>query len=181
MKIYTKKGDTGKTSLLGGTRVPKYDLRIEAYGTVDELNSFLGLLHDQPLLQPAYGALIQQIQSHLFTIGSILANDPEKSKFKLPSITEAAVKQLEDSMDEMEAQLPALKTFILPGGHPANSTAHMARSICRRAERRVVELHDHSPLDPVISAYLNRLSDWCFMLARMASQLAGTEEVPWKG
>lgn len=177
-KIYTKTGDAGKTSLLGGTRVPKYHLRIEAYGTVDELNASMGMLGEEKVLAPLF-SLIREIQNKLFTLGSILANDPEKSHFQLPGLEESDIQKLEVSIDELNEQLEPLKNFVLPGGHPANAWAHMGRTICRRAERRVVELSEHVELDPHVLRYLNRLSDWLFMVARFASKEGGAEEVIW--
>ncbi len=179
MKIYTKKGDQGTTGLLGGTRVPKYDLRIEAYGTVDELNAHMGLLSDQELSRE-YLSLIREVQAKLFTIGSHLATDPDKANFELPKLHLEDVALLEKSIDHLNESLPPLKNFILPGGHPANSMAHLARTVCRRAERRVTEIHSHSPLDPVILVYLNRLSDWLFVFSRYLSQGAGAREVTWQ-
>ena len=179
-KIYTKTGDSGKTSLLGGTRVSKYHLRIEAYGTVDELNACLGMLGAEKVLTALF-PLIHEVQSTLFTLGSILANDPEKSHFQLPPIKLESIEKLEASIDELNAQLAPLKNFILPGGHSANAWAHMGRTICRRAERRVVELSEQSELDPLILQYLNRLSDWLFIVARYATLQSGTEEIVWKG
>lgn len=181
MKLYTKKGDAGSTSLLGGTRVQKYDLRIESYGTVDELNSYLGLLRDQAAVEE-YVPILKTIQSKLFTIGSWLAMEPGKNHFKLPEITAEDITQLEVSIDEMDAKLPALKNFVLPGGHPANSIAHIARTVCRRAERRVVELNDasaESPVSPLVLQYLNRLSDWLFQLSRAITYLTDADESPW--
>lgn len=178
MKIYTKKGDTGTTSLLGGTRVPKYDLRIEAYGTVDELNSYLGLLADQEVLADQRD-FIRHIQNKLFVIGSQLANDATRSHFELPGLDEAEVGHLETSIDAMEALLPPLTNFVLPGGHQANSVAHLARCVCRRAERRVVELNEKAPVDPTMLTYLNRLSDWLFVLSRHASRLTDSDEILW--
>jgi cob(I)alamin adenosyltransferase len=178
MKIYTKKGDAGETSLLGGTRVPKHHLRIEAYGTLDELNSWMGLLKDQPLAT-AYRDLLKEIQDNLFTLGSHLAADPDANRMRLPEIGPGAVETLERSIDEMELSLPQLQNFVLPGGHPANSTAHVARCVCRRAERLVVHLHEASPQPAVALQYLNRLSDWLFTFAREMSRLAGAEETPW--
>lgn len=178
MKIYTKKGDSGKTSLLGGTRVPKYDLRIEAYGTVDELNAYLGLIGDQEVARE-YTVLIRSIQDRLFTLGSILATDPAKNKVKLPQLNEDDVEILEKSMDKMEASLPALKNFVLPGGHQANSLAHIARCVCRRAERRVVELSEQAEIEPLILQYLNRLSDWLFVLSRSFTAETRSVEVLW--
>lgn len=178
MKIYTKKGDSGTTALLGGTRVPKYDLRIEAYGTVDELNSYLGLIGDQEPMGEKR-ELLRKIQDRLFVIGSQLANDPARSKFQVPALAESDVALLEHSIDEMEATLPPLTNFVLPGGHPANSLAHVARCVCRRAERRVVELNEKAPVDPLMLHYLNRLSDWLFVLSRYISHQTQSPEVLW--
>lgn len=177
-KIYTKTGDAGKTSLLGGTRVPKYHVRIEAYGTVDELNACMGMLGQEKVLS-SLAPLIRDIQNKLFTLGSILANDPEKSRFEIPGLAESDIQQLENSIDELNDQLEPLKNFVLPGGHPANAWAHLGRTICRRAERRVVELNEHVELDPRVLRYLNRLSDWLFMVARFASKESGAEEIIW--
>jgi cob(I)alamin adenosyltransferase len=180
MKIYTRKGDDGTTSLLGGTRVAKHDLRIEAYGTVDELNSFLGLLGDQAGIE-AFLPLIRRVQDRLFVIGSGLANDPETSRYQPPQLAEEDIAALEASMDEMDAQLPELRNFVLPGGHPANSLAHVCRTVCRRAERRTTELALNQPVDALVIRYLNRLSDWFFVLARYASFRTGTDEIRWNG
>ncbi|MCE3007432.1 MAG: cob(I)yrinic acid a,c-diamide adenosyltransferase [Bacteroidetes bacterium] len=179
MKIYTRKGDTGHTGLLGGTRVPKWHLRIESYGTVDELNSWLGLLGSLPEGQPQL-AQLRRIQDRLFTLGSHLAADPEKNQFALPQIQEADIAELEAGIDLMEADLPALKNFVLPGGSAANAQAHIARCVCRRAERMTAALHAESPVEPVILKYLNRLSDWLFVFARWLSLQAQSEEVVWK-
>ncbi len=178
MKIYTKKGDTGTTSLLGGTKVPKNDLRIEAYGTVDELNSYLGLIGDFEAVADQL-ELIRKVQDRLFVIGSQLANDPSRSLFEVPKLNEADVEHLENSIDDMEALLPPLTNFVLPGGHPANSTAHVARCVCRRAERRVVELNERAPVDPLMLRYLNRLSDWLFVLSRHVSRKTESSEITW--
>ena len=180
MKIYTKKGDKGLTSLIGGTRVPKYHIRIEAYGTVDELNSWLGLVGDQDSMQ-SQTELVRNIQNCLFVLGSQLASDPEKSKMKLRQISEQDIQELENSIDEMEKTLAPLTNFVLPGGNQANSMAHIGRCVCRRAERAVVLLNEESPVEPVIIAYLNRLSDWFFVLSRWASAQNGAIEVLWKG
>ena len=180
MKIYTKKGDAGQTSLLGGVRVPKHHLRIEAYGTVDELNSYLGVLKDQMPADAEYSDFLKEIQDALFTLGSHLASDPSASSMmKLPEVTEADVERLEKSIDEMDGQLPALKNFVLPGGHPANSFAHVARCVCRRAERLVVQLSEEAEISAVILQYLNRLSDWLFTFARMMSFKTSSQEVAW--
>jgi cob(I)alamin adenosyltransferase len=179
MKIYTKKGDTGSTSLLGGTRVAKDDLRLEAYGTVDELNANLGLLSDQEAAQE-YLSLIREVQNKLFTIGSHLANDTGNSKFKLPTLDEADVVLLEKSIDVLNEDLPELKNFILPGGHQANSVAHICRCVCRRAERRVAALSPEIEVAPLMLVYLNRLSDWLFVFARFLSQRTGSREIVWQ-
>ncbi len=178
MKVYTKKGDTGETSLLGGTRVPKHHLRIEAYGTVDELNSWMGMLKDQAVAAP-YEKLIKQIQDNLFTLGSHLAADPDANRMTLPELVPADVEQLEASIDQMEENLPSLQNFVLPGGYPANSMAHVARCVCRRAERLTVHLNESSAVEPILLQYLNRLSDWLFVFSREMTHLAGAEEVAW--
>lgn len=179
MKIYTKKGDEGTTQLLGGTRVPKHHLRIEAYGTVDELNSWLGYLGSMAV-GPALGETLQTLQSDLFTLGSHLANDPETSRFSLPSLPDSSVELLEKQIDEMESELPPLKNFVLPGGCSPNAVAHIARTVCRRAERATTALHEHQALDPIILKYLNRLSDWLFVVARVLAHRAGVAELSWK-
>lgn len=178
MKVYTKGGDKGQTSLLGGTRVPKHHLRIEAYGTVDELNSWIGMLKDHDVAS-SFGPFLKNIQDQLFTLGSHLASDPDSSRMKLPEILEEDVLALENSIDEMELELPALKNFVLPGGHPASSSAHVARCVCRRAERLVVHLAENSTVEEVILRYLNRLSDWLFVFSRMLIHLANAEEIVW--
>ncbi|MBP6723069.1 MAG: cob(I)yrinic acid a,c-diamide adenosyltransferase [Bacteroidia bacterium] len=178
MKVYTKSGDDGTTGLLGGTRVPKHHLRIEAYGTVDELNSWMGMLKDQPAAAP-FGAFIKLIQDNLFTLGSNLASDPEANRMVLPEISEADVVVLEQSIDQMEASLPPLKNFVLPGGHPANSAAHVARCVCRRAERLVVHLHEHSAVPHQNLQYLNRLSDWLFVFSREMTRVTDSQEIAW--
>jgi cob(I)alamin adenosyltransferase len=179
MKIYTKTGDSGLTSLIGGTRVPKSSLRIECYGTVDELNSYVGLLRDQDINAPRR-PLLKEIQDRLFTIGSSLAADPEKSKMKLPDLHDADVLLLEDEMDRMNAELPELRAFILPGGHPTVSHAHVARCVCRRAERLVIHLREESFVADLVVMYLNRLSDYLFVLSRYMAHELGVEEVTWK-
>lgn len=178
MKVYTKKGDAGQTSLLGGTRVPKHHLRIEAYGTVDELNAWMGMLKDQPVASP-YADFLKQIQDTLFTLGSHLAADPEANRMQLPAVTPEDVALLEQSIDKMEEGLPTLQNFVLPGGHPANSIAHVARCVCRRAERLAVHLHEQAPVDPILLQYLNRLSDWLFVFSREMTRRSGADEVPW--
>lgn len=179
MKIYTKTGDKGLTSLLGGTRVYKSDDRINAYGTIDELNSYMGLLGDQEVNK---GKLleIREIQDRLFTIGSHLAADPGKGTVKLPDLIEEDVFMLEKAMDNMNETLPVMKNFILPGGHQSVSFCHIARCVCRRAERLVVQLHEKQPVEAIIIIYLNRLSDYLFVLARAMTKALNAEEVPWK-
>lgn len=165
MKIYTKTGDQGFTSLIGGTRVPKYHLRIETYGTVDELNSYIGLIRDQEIA-PDQKRLLKEIQDRLFTIGASLASDPEKSGMKIPDLTTADIELLESEIDRIDAVLPELHHFILPGGNTAVSFCHVARCICRRAERLAVHLAEETFVDKNVIIYLNRLSDFLFTLAR---------------
>lgn len=181
LKIYTKTGDAGKTSLLGGTKVPKDNLRIESYGNTDELNSFLGLLSDQ-LGDRETNLFLKEIQDRLFTIGSMLAMEPKKkSNINIPLLHEEDVSQLERKIDEMDKELPPMKSFVLPGGHPLVSTAHICRTVCRRAERSVVSLLSNGePVDPLIIKYLNRLSDYFFMLARWLAMKNKAEEIIWK-
>ena len=178
MKIYTRKGDEGATSLIGGTRVPKHHLKIEAYGTVDELNSWLGMLRDQSI-STTHREVLLRIQDRLFVIGALLANDAAVSNMKLPELSENDVTYLESVMDEMEEQLPAMKNFVLPGGHPVVSQCHIARCVCRRAERNAVHLHEAEVVDKLILKYLNRLSDYLFVLTRKLSRELGAEELPW--
>ena len=179
MKIYTKTGDKGLTSLIGGTRVPKSSLRIECYGTVDELNSHIGLVRDQDV-NAGRRPLLKEIQDRLFTIGSALAADPEKSKMKLPDLHAADVTLLEDEMDRLNLDLPELRAFILPGGHPAVSHAHVARCVCRRAERLVIHLAEDAFVAELVVVYLNRLSDFLFVLSRAMAHDLGVEEVTWQ-
>jgi len=179
MKIYTKKGDAGQTSLIGGTRVPKHHVRIEAYGTVDELNSWIGVLRDHSADEAMRGQLYE-IQDRLFTLGSHLAPDPDKGRMKLPELAEADVERLETSIDAMEADLQPLTNFVLPGGLAANSFAHVARCVCRRAERAAVLLGENAPVEALVLRYLNRLSDWLFVYSRHVSHRANAEEVLWK-
>ena len=180
-KIYTKTGDLGSTSLIGGTKVPKSDLRIESYGTVDELNSHIGLVRDL-LEDEKLKALLGEVQDRLFTIGSTLATDPDKeSKMHLPDLHEEDITLLEKEIDRMSSELPEMKSFILPGGHTTVSSIHIARTVCRRAERCCVNLQmNGGEVSPLVLKYLNRLSDHLFMLARYAGKLLGAEEVPWK-
>ena len=180
-KIYTKTGDKGKTSLIGGTKVYKSDLRIEAYGTVDELNSFVGLCLDN-LKSHNVNNVLSEIQDRLFTIGSSLACDPEKeTKLKIPDLHEEDIVRLEREIDNMNETLPVMKSFILPCGHVAVSTLHVARTVCRRAERCCVKMQKKEmEVESLIIKYLNRLSDYLFVLARFAAQQLGSEEIPWK-
>ncbi len=179
MKIYTKTGDEGQTSLLGGTRVSKAHLRIDAYGSVDELNAYLGLLKDQEVNQDRQDFL-KEIQDRLFTIGSSLALDPAKTKIKIPDIRESDVELLEKEIDQMNEKLPEMRNFILPGGHTAISFGHVARCVCRRAERQVVALSEEAFVAEVVLMYLNRLSDYLFVLCRLMHQELEVEEIPWK-
>ncbi len=185
MKIYTKTGDKGTTALFGGTRVPKHNLRIEAYGTVDELNSYLGLIRDQDI-DEHYKKFLIQIQEKLFTAGAILATDPEKSTLKngkerlnILLITEEDVTLLEQEMDTMEQTLTPMTHFVLPGGHSTVSYCHIARCVCRRAERRATALYAQQAFDEKTLIYLNRLSDYLFVLARKLSNLLQAEEIKW--
>jgi cob(I)alamin adenosyltransferase len=180
-KIYTKTGDKGKTSLIGGTKVAKSHIRIEAYGTVDELNSYIGLLGDKIDDVPSKN-MIKEIQDRLFTIGSSLACDPDKETLmKIPDLKETDITLLEDEMDRMNEVLPLMRAFILPGGHETVSTAHVVRCVCRRAERHCVLLQESETfIDPLIIKYLNRLSDYLFVLARYIGYLLKAEEIEWK-
>ena len=180
MKIYTRTGDKGRTGLLGGRRVAKNDPRIEAYGTVDELNSHIGMLRD--LARPHHQDLLTGIQEQLFSIGSRLASSSEEEadKFKVPPITDGQITALEEAMDAMDADLEPMRNFILPGGHPAVSQAHICRTVCRRAERRVIDLADQETIPESIIRYLNRLSDLLFMLARHLGWLNNVKDTPWK-
>jgi cob(I)alamin adenosyltransferase len=179
MKIYTRTGDGGLTSLIGGTRVPKHHIKIEAYGTVDELNSHLGLLRDTFDDTHSRDVLLT-IQNELFIIGSLLAEDRNKSKMVLPELHEGMITALENEIDLMNESLPELKFFIVPGGHPVSSQAHIARCICRRAERCVSHLSELEALNPLIIRYLNRLSDHLFTVARFAAWKNNATEIPWQ-
>lgn len=180
-KIYTKTGDKGATSLIGGTRVPKSHIRIESYGTVDELNSYLGMVGDMANNEKII-TWIREIQDRLFTIGSILATTPVKEvKMKLPDVHDEDVQWLELCIDEMNETLPEMRSFILPGGNLAGSTTHVARCVCRRAERICVAMQEAGEDIPdLILRYLNRLSDFLFVLARYLGHLSGAEEIPWR-
>lgn len=178
-RIYTKTGDAGETALFGGRRLSKDHLRIEAYGTVDELNSFLGLVSDV-LEEESSRSLVRLIQSRLFDMGASLASDPEKFATGA-SLRESDIFQLEEAIDRMEAVLPPLKNFILPGGHITVSYCHLARCVCRRAERLVVALARTEPVDEIVVKYLNRLSDFLFVLARYQGHALAIPEVLWQG
>lgn len=178
-KIYTKTGDKGQTSLIGGTRVPKFDIRIESYGTVDELNSHIGLIRDQSIDTNTREVLIE-VQDRLFTIGSLLAADPEKNKMTLPQISEKDIELLESEIDKMNETLPEMKFFVLPGGHTTISFCHIARCVCRRAERCVLKLNEQAPVNELIYKYLNRLSDYLFVLSRKITADLNAPETPWK-
>ncbi len=176
-RIYTKTGDQGETSLFGGRRLLKSELRIEAYGTVDELNSHLGLVRDYAQ-EAGVKVLLKSIQDLLFTLGANLASDPEKA-LPVPDIQEEDITILEQEIDRMNEGLPELKNFILPGGHPAVSFCHIARCVCRRAERLTVHLAQQEQVPPILIKYLNRLSDYLFVLARHLAKEQGVEEVIW--
>lgn len=185
MKIYTKTGDNGTTGLFGGTRVPKHHLRIESYGTVDELNSYIGLVKDQAIDNDTKTTLIK-IQNDLFTLGSMMATPSEKETLKngeqrlnIPEVDTKSVTYLEKEIDKMNEKLPKMTHFILPGGHTTVSYCHIARCVCRRAERLSVSLHQQEGINPIILTYLNRLSDFLFMLARKLSKDLSVQEVKW--
>ncbi|MFN5912447.1 MAG: cob(I)yrinic acid a,c-diamide adenosyltransferase [Bacteroidota bacterium] len=179
MKIYTKKGDKGKTGLIGGTRVLKSSLRIESYGTVDELNAYIGLVRDQAI-SDKFKEHLEEIQDRLFTIGSSLASDPEKSNMRIPDLKDEDIASLEKWMDQMDETLPEMKYFILPGGHTTVSFCHLARCVCRRAERIIVDLSTHEFVDDRVLQYMNRLSDYLFVLGRALAQELKAVEYPWK-
>jgi cob(I)alamin adenosyltransferase len=179
MKIYTKKGDNGTTGLIGGTRILKSSLRIEAYGTIDELNSYIGLVRDQDINEHYKKQLIE-IQDRLFTIGSSLAADPEKSTMKIPDLHASDIEVLEKWMDEMEEVLPEMKNFVLPGGHQTVSFCHVARCVCRRGERIIVDLNQHEFVADLVISYVNRLSDYLFVLSRKITLDLGAIEQPWQ-
>ncbi|MCA6423275.1 MAG: cob(I)yrinic acid a,c-diamide adenosyltransferase [Flavobacterium sp.] len=185
MKVYTKTGDTGITSLFGGTRVPKHHIRIESYGTVDELNSHIGLIRDQEI-NVLYKNVLIEVQDRLFTVGAILATPPKKEVLKNGQkrlqnlgILETDIEFLENEIDSMEDSLPPMTHFVLPGGHTTVSYCHIARCVCRRAERLAVHLNELEPTDELVIKYLNRLSDYLFVLARKLSQDLNADEVKW--
>ncbi|WP_299429598.1 cob(I)yrinic acid a,c-diamide adenosyltransferase [uncultured Maribacter sp.] len=185
MKIYTKTGDKGTSALFGGTRVPKHHIRLDSYGTIDELNSWIGLIRDQEIDSISKQTLLT-IQDKLFTVGAILATDPEKAILKngkerlsIPKISDVDITFLEDNMDTMETQLPQMTHFILPGGHTTVSYCHIARTVCRRAERMISFLNENEPTDGNVLSFINRLSDYLFVLARKLSFDLKAEEIKW--
>jgi cob(I)alamin adenosyltransferase len=185
MKIYTKTGDKGTTALFGGTRVPKHDLRIESYGTVDELNSYIGLIRDQKIDSKTIESLLK-IQNELFTLGAMLATPPEKEVLKngkqrlnIPKINNSSIEFLEEEIDTMNLELPPMTNFILPGGNQTVSFCHISRCVCRRAERLATALNENEVINPDVLTYLNRLSDYLFVLARKLSKDLSVEEIAW--
>ncbi|MGG5506114.1 MULTISPECIES: cob(I)yrinic acid a,c-diamide adenosyltransferase [unclassified Myroides] len=185
MKIYTKTGDAGTTALFGGTRVPKNHIRIEAYGTIDELNAYVGMIRDQEIPQVEKEFLLS-IQNQLFTLGAMLATDPQKALLKngkerlnIPKITDETLACMESEIDRMESYLSLMTHFILPGGHPTVSFCHIARCVCRRAERLSVQLNQEEPVEEEILKYINRLSDYLFVLARKLTLDLQAEEIKW--
>ena len=185
MKIYTKTGDTGTTALFGGTRVPKHHIRIESYGTIDELNSWLGLIRDQEI-DAHFKNILTAIQDKLFTVGAILATDPEKALLKngkerlnIPKIDANDIELLEKEIDTMGESLSPMTHFILPGGHTTVSYCHISRTVCRRAERMASLLNENEPFDKSVLTYINRLSDYLFMLARKLSSELHADEIKW--
>ncbi len=185
MKIYTKTGDKGTTALFGGTRVAKHHIRIDSYGTIDELNSWLGLLRDQEI-GAKYQEILIKIQEQLFTVGAILATDPEKmilkngkERLNIPKINEEDISYLEQEIDTMNNALPPMTHFVLPGGHTTVSYCHIARTICRRAERLATLLHENEPFDATVLSFINRLSDYLFVLARKLSNDLEAKEIKW--
>lgn len=185
MKIYTKTGDKGTTALFGGSRVPKHHLRIESYGTVDELNSYIGMIRSQKIDARSKDTLVK-IQNNLFTLGATLATAPDKAilrsgkeRLNIDKVNEENIAFLENEIDAMNQELPPITSFVLPGGNNAVSFCHIARTVCRRAERRATQLDETEPVDAYVIKYLNRLSDYLFVLARKLTQDMGVEEIPW--
>ena len=185
MKIYTKTGDQGTTALFGGTRVPKHHIRIQSYGTVDELNSWIGLLRDQDI-DERHRKLLLSIQDRLFTAGSMLATEPQdadgkkmRSRIEIPEVVKADVEALESEMDALNTDLPPMTNFILPGGHPVVSYCHIARTVCRRAERMTTILNEEDTVSSILLIYLNRLSDYLFVLSRKLSAELEADEIKW--
>lgn len=180
IKVYTKTGDKGGTSLFGGTKVEKNHIRIDAYGNVDELNSFIGLLRDQGEVDEEISGQLFEIQKTLFTIGTLLATEKAPKGFVMPALGESDTQQLEVWIDKFTEVLPELKNFILPGGHQVVSLCHVCRTVCRRTERGIVKLSQTDKIDSNLLPYINRLSDYFFVLGRRLSQLVGVAEVAWQ-
>ncbi len=178
MKVYTKTGDSGETSLFGGTRVKKNHLRLESYGSLDELNSFIGLLADS-ITEAETISLLRNVQARIFDLGADLANEKKEKASKVPTIKERHIAELETAIDKMEEGLPAMKHFILPGGTVASSYAHVARTVCRRCERLIVSLGEETDISPMAQKYINRLSDYLFVLARHILKTSGKPEISW--
>ncbi|MDE6333584.1 MAG: cob(I)yrinic acid a,c-diamide adenosyltransferase [Muribaculaceae bacterium] len=178
-RLYTRTGDDGTTSLVGGTRAPKDSLRLDAYGTVDELNSWLGLIAASSILDDNRRTEIQQIQNTLFDIGAALATEPE-SEWQPQPLPASTIDAIEQAIDTVDGTLPPLRRFILPGGHPDAARTNIARTVARRAERRIIALARTAEIDPAIIRYINRLSDYLFALARLINHNSGTDEIPWK-
>lgn len=179
MKVYTKKGDKGKTQLLGGSMVDKNHIKLECYGTIDELNAFIGNIYDQEI-SAFHKEILLNIQNQLFNLGSIISFDGKKDKIKLPNVTTENIEMMENAIDKMEEELPMLKNFILPSGHPAASKCHIARTVCRRAERNLVALGQEQEIDGLHIQYLNRLSDYLFVLARAVLKENNAPEIEWQ-
>ena len=179
MKIYTKKGDKGKTQLLGGSMVDKNNIKLECYGTIDELNAFIGNIYDQEI-STFHKKILFNIQNQLFNLGSIISFDGKKDSIKLPNVNSENIEMMEKAIDKMEESLPMLKNFILPSGHPYASICHIARTVCRRAERNLVALGQKQTIDPLHIQYLNRLSDYLFVLARAILKEKNAQEIEWQ-
>ncbi len=180
MKIYTKRGDKGETSLIGGQRVPKYDLKVEAYGTLDELNSYLGLIADLNKNHSLINVTLAKIQKCIFVAESRIASDSKEALDKMPTLQDEDLHLLESEIDKMSHELPTLTNFILPGGHPLCSYSHIARTICRRAERHILQAYNtYNLTDEMVLKYVNRLSDYLFTLARYFSKIEGKKDLLW--
>jgi cob(I)alamin adenosyltransferase len=179
MKVYTKKGDKGKTQLLGGSMVNKNHIKLECYGTIDELNAFIGNIYDQEV-SAFQKEILLKIQNQLFNLGSVISFDGKKDKIKLPNVTTENIEMMENAIDKMEESLPMLKNFILPSGHPTASICHIARTVCRRAERNLVALGQQEEIDALHLQYLNRLSDYLFVLARTILKENNATEIEWQ-
>ncbi|MFQ3332619.1 MAG: cob(I)alamin adenosyltransferase [Thalassomonas sp.] len=179
MKVYTKKGDKGKTQLLGGSMVNKNHIKLECYGTIDELNAFIGNIYDQEI-SAFHKEVLLKIQNQLFNLGSIISFDGKKDKIKLPNVTTENIEMMEKAIDKMEESLPMLKNFILPSGHPTASICHIARTVCRRAERNLVALGQEQEINNLHIQYLNRLSDYLFVLARAILNENNAPEIEWQ-